>query len=86
MPEYQVQAQVEMDAAIALRAQLKEAGSDVAPSLNDIIVKASALALRRHPRVNGSYKDGRFEFATEPSRHPNSREPRSPCRTSACTG
>jgi pyruvate dehydrogenase E2 component (dihydrolipoamide acetyltransferase) len=27
-----------------------------------MVVKASALALREHPRVNGSYRDGRFEL------------------------
>ena len=32
------------------------------PSVNDLIVKASALALRAHPLANGSYKDGRFEL------------------------
>jgi pyruvate dehydrogenase E2 component (dihydrolipoamide acetyltransferase) len=33
-----------------------------APSLNDLIVKACALCLRRHPRANGSYADGAFEL------------------------
>src|SRR5581483_6573236 len=32
------------------------------PSLNDFVVKACAIALRRHPRVNGSYADGRFRL------------------------
>jgi pyruvate dehydrogenase E2 component (dihydrolipoamide acetyltransferase) len=65
IPEFQVQTEVDMDAAVAFRAQLKElAGAqDVpAPSLNDLIVKASALCLRRHPRANGSYVDGAFEL------------------------
>src|SRR5262249_39725606 len=29
-----------------------------APTYNDMIVKACALALREHPRVNSSYRDG----------------------------
>ena len=64
VPEFQVQTEVEMDAALALRAQLKaQAGEDaVVPSVNDLIVKAAALALREHPLANGSYKDGRFEL------------------------
>jgi pyruvate dehydrogenase E2 component (dihydrolipoyllysine-residue acetyltransferase) len=33
-----------------------------APTYNDMIVKACALALREHPRANGSYRDGRFEL------------------------
>lgn len=63
-PEFQVQTEVAMDAAIALRAELKAiAGEgDAVPSLNDLVVKAAALALRDHPRANGSYRDGRFEL------------------------
>jgi len=64
VPEFQVQTEVAMDAALALRAQLKGAAGEggVVPSVNDLIVKASALALRAHPLANGSYKDGRFEL------------------------
>jgi pyruvate dehydrogenase E2 component (dihydrolipoamide acetyltransferase) len=64
VPEFQVQTEVVMDAAIALRAQLKAAAreDDVVPSFNDLIVKAAALALRRHPQANGSYRDGRFDL------------------------
>src|SRR5207245_1691117 len=32
-----------------------------APSFNDMVVKAAALALRAHPAANGAYRDGRFE-------------------------
>jgi pyruvate dehydrogenase E2 component (dihydrolipoamide acetyltransferase) len=63
VPHFQVQTEVEMGAALAFREQLKTltAGSELAaPSLNDLIVKACALALRRFPRANGSYADGRF--------------------------
>jgi pyruvate dehydrogenase E2 component (dihydrolipoamide acetyltransferase) len=39
------------------------AGRDkTTPTYNDMIVKACALALRDHPRANGSYRDGRFEL------------------------
>lgn len=64
VPEFQVQTEVVMDAALVLRQRFKdEAGSDVVvPSINDLIVKASALALRSHPLANGSYRDGRFEL------------------------
>ena len=62
VPEFQVQTEVDMDAALDLRARLKEAAAEAgaAPSVNDLIVKASALALRSHPLANGSYRDGRF--------------------------
>jgi pyruvate dehydrogenase E2 component (dihydrolipoamide acetyltransferase) len=61
VPHFQVQTDVAMDAAIAFRAQIKAAGAD-APSFNDLIVKAAALALRAHPPANGAYRDGRFEL------------------------
>ena len=52
-----------MDRAIAMRAELKEVQDDeVVPSLNDFVVKACAMALRRHPRVNASYADGHFKL------------------------
>jgi pyruvate dehydrogenase E2 component (dihydrolipoyllysine-residue acetyltransferase) len=64
IPHFQVQTEVEMTQALAFRAQLKAtlaaARDTPAPSFNDLIVKASALALRRFPRANGSYVDGRF--------------------------
>jgi pyruvate dehydrogenase E2 component (dihydrolipoamide acetyltransferase) len=63
IPEFEVETEVVMDEAIALRARLKAlAGDDPAPSFNDIIIKACAMALRRHPRVNASYRDGHFEL------------------------
>ena len=44
--------------------QLKELAADErpAPSYNDMVVKACALALREYPRANGAYRDGRFEL------------------------
>ena len=62
VPEFQVQTEVVMDAVVALRAQVRNQADDgdVAPSLNDFIVKAAALALRAHPRANSSYVDGDF--------------------------
>ena len=37
-------------------------GRDPAPTYNDMVVKACALALREHPRANGSYRDGRLQL------------------------
>lgn len=63
IPHFQVQTEVVMDAAIALRTELKAlAGDEPAPSLNDIIIKAAAVALLDHPLANGSYKDAGFEL------------------------
>ncbi len=62
VPEFQVEAEVAFDAAIELRAQLKVQGGERAPSFNDLVVKACALALREHPRANAAYRDGAFEL------------------------
>jgi pyruvate dehydrogenase E2 component (dihydrolipoamide acetyltransferase) len=65
IPHFQVQTEVAMGPALALRGELKSlaAGHEQpAPSLNDMIVKACAIALRGHPHANGSYRDGRFEL------------------------
>jgi pyruvate dehydrogenase E2 component (dihydrolipoamide acetyltransferase) len=63
VPHFQVETEVRMDAAIALRAELKAiAGEAPAPSFNDMILKAAALALRSHPKANGSYVNGAFEL------------------------
>ena len=42
-----------MDAAVALRAQLKEQWPN-APTVTDLVVRAAALSLREHPRLNAS--------------------------------
>jgi pyruvate dehydrogenase E2 component (dihydrolipoamide acetyltransferase) len=56
VPDFQVSTEAVVDSLLSLRAQLKTA--DTAPSVNDFIVKAAALALREFPLVNGSYCDG----------------------------
>jgi len=63
VPEFQVETEVDMAAVLDLRRQLKEqAGEEPVPSLNDVIVKACAAALTRHPRANAGYRDGAFEL------------------------
>ncbi|HWB69265.1 MAG TPA: dihydrolipoamide acetyltransferase family protein [Solirubrobacterales bacterium] len=63
-PHFYLRAEVDMSAAVAARARLKEASAEgeVVPSFNDMVVKACALALREHPLANGSYRDGRLEL------------------------
>ena len=60
-PDFSIALTVDMTAAVELRARLKEI-SDPVPSFNDMVVKACANALREHPRVNGAYRDGKFEL------------------------
>jgi pyruvate dehydrogenase E2 component (dihydrolipoamide acetyltransferase) len=59
VPEFALDVDVDMTGALEMRRELK-AISEAAPSLNDIIVKACALALRRHPRANGSFAENGF--------------------------
>jgi pyruvate dehydrogenase E2 component (dihydrolipoamide acetyltransferase) len=58
IPDFTLQSDVDMDECVRLRAELKRISSSDAPTYNDMVVKACALALREHPRANGSYKDG----------------------------
>jgi pyruvate dehydrogenase E2 component (dihydrolipoyllysine-residue acetyltransferase) len=59
VPEFALEVDVDMSGVMRMRSDLK-AIADPAPSLNDLIVKASALALRRHPRANGSFAEDGF--------------------------
>jgi pyruvate dehydrogenase E2 component (dihydrolipoamide acetyltransferase) len=62
-PEFVLTCEVDMQEAVEFRKQLKAAaGENPAPSFNDFVVKASALALREFPRANGAYRDGKFEL------------------------
>jgi pyruvate dehydrogenase E2 component (dihydrolipoamide acetyltransferase) len=63
-PHFYLQAEVDMSAAFEGRKRLKEmaAEGEVVPTFNDMVVKACALGLREHPRANGAYRDGHFEF------------------------
>jgi pyruvate dehydrogenase E2 component (dihydrolipoamide acetyltransferase) len=61
VPDIQIRTEADVTDLLALRAQMKAAQGS-APSVNDFVVKACALALREQPRVNGAYKDGAFEL------------------------
>jgi pyruvate dehydrogenase E2 component (dihydrolipoamide acetyltransferase) len=62
IPDFTLTADIDMERCVELRAELKHLSHTDAPTYNDMIVKACALALREHPRANGSYRDGRFEL------------------------
>jgi pyruvate dehydrogenase E2 component (dihydrolipoamide acetyltransferase) len=63
VPHFYLETEIDMTEAVKVRAELKElAGDAPAPTFNDMIVKACALALRQFPRANGSYRDGRVEL------------------------
>ena len=58
IPHFSLQMDVDMEECLALRTHLQPP----APTYNDMVVKACALALREHPRANGSYRDGRLQL------------------------
>ena len=87
IPDFTLQAEVDMELCVALRAELKGLvaqqpasrqektlaadgapgaahpdPAEATPTYNDMVVKASALALREHPRANGSYRDGHLQL------------------------
>ena len=62
IPDFTLQVEVDMEDCVKLRSELKRLSQSEAPTYNDMVVKASALALREHPRANGSYRDGRLQL------------------------
>jgi pyruvate dehydrogenase E2 component (dihydrolipoamide acetyltransferase) len=63
IPHFTVTVEADMGAALELRKSLNaiEAGAEKL-SVNDIVIKATALALQRHPGVNAKYHDGRVRL------------------------
>jgi pyruvate dehydrogenase E2 component (dihydrolipoamide acetyltransferase) len=53
-PEFYLTIQVDMDQAVASRGKINET-SPVKISFNDFVLKATALALKKHPAVNSSW-------------------------------
>jgi pyruvate dehydrogenase E2 component (dihydrolipoyllysine-residue acetyltransferase) len=60
-PDFALEVEIDMALCVELRERLKQV-EEKPPSFNDMVVKACANALREHPRVNGAYKDGKFEL------------------------
>jgi pyruvate dehydrogenase E2 component (dihydrolipoamide acetyltransferase) len=62
IPDFALQTEIDMEQCVALRSELKRLSPEEAPTYNDMVVKACALALHEHPRANGSYRDGRLQL------------------------
>ena len=61
-PHFYVTSEIAMDDAVRLRQMFNEAvDKSEAISLNDLVVKAVALALTKFPEVNASWAEGRIE-------------------------
>ena len=60
-PHYYLNVEFDMDQAIAFRKQVN-AIPDTKISFNDMIVKACAMALKKHPQVNSQWFDDRMQL------------------------
>ncbi len=66
VPHFYLTLEVDMSAAKAMRAEVNAAWSEEERiSYNDIIMRATALSLMRHPDANGYYRDGGFVYHQE---------------------
>lgn len=62
VPTFYLTVEIEMDRTLETRKQINDAIAPDKISVNDIIVKAAAMALTRHPFVNASYQDDKIRF------------------------
>lgn len=63
IPTFYLTVEIEMDNVLATRKQMNATLEDDAKiSVNDIIVKAAAMSLLKHPFVNASYQDKSIRF------------------------
>ncbi|WP_034889210.1 pyruvate dehydrogenase complex dihydrolipoamide acetyltransferase [Gillisia sp. Hel_I_29] len=62
-PHYYLTIEVNMEVAMASRKQINEL-PDVKVSFNDMVIKASAMALRKHPRVNSQWTGDSTKIAS----------------------
>lgn len=63
IPHFYLTVEIEMDNVLSLRKQINASVSEAEKvSVNDIIVKASAMALIKHPWVNASFQDKSVRF------------------------
>ncbi len=63
IPHFYVTMDVSMDAAVEVRRELKLSGTPV--SVNDIVLKATALALQKFPRMNATFGGDRILVSEE---------------------
>ncbi len=63
-PHFYISTDIDMSRCVEARAGLKKSAAEGSPvpSFNDMIVKACAVALKEHPKANGSYRDGDIEL------------------------
>ena len=60
-PHFYLNIEINMDKAVAARAQMNEI-SDVKISVNDIVIKAVAASLRKNPKINSSWLGTKIRY------------------------
>jgi len=60
-PHFYITMSINMDAAVAARVKLNET-SKVKISFNDLVLKATAVALKQHPKVNSSWLGDKIRY------------------------
>lgn len=66
IPHFAVTAEIDMSEAVRLKAALEKSEAfDVPITYTHMVLKATARALTRHPRLNASYRDGALEVHAE---------------------
>lgn len=60
-PHFYLGLEINMDAAVEARERLNES-STVKISMNDLVVKAAALALKQHPKINSSWLGTKIRY------------------------
>ena len=62
-PHFYVTVEVDMTKAMSFRRDINdELDAEQRVSVNDLIVKASAIAIGRHPKFNSFYRDGQLQM------------------------
>lgn len=60
IPHFYLTMEIDMENALALRQQLNQLDESLRISVNDLIVKACAVALEKHPVINARYQNGQL--------------------------
>jgi pyruvate dehydrogenase E2 component (dihydrolipoamide acetyltransferase) len=60
IPHFYLTMEIDMEEALALRQRLNQLDESLRISVNDLIVKACAVALEQHPIVNATYQNGQL--------------------------
>ena len=62
-PHFYVTAEIDMDRAMSLRREINAAlDAEKRVSVNDLVVRACAIALKRHPKFNAFFREDHLQF------------------------